>query len=343
MASQRRKVLRPQQVAVYHTYNRCAAQAFRLDPDGKDTRLIWVQDLMQLLTQVFAVEILFDAVMANHFHMILRTRPDIVARWSDEEVVRRWLTISKLKRNGASHLVEPTQAQIEAELQKSDRVAKLRKRLSHPSWFMGTFAENLSRRVNAADGTTGTIWEDRYQCTLLDTIVALILCALYVDLNPIRAGRAQAPEEAEYTSAFDRIVSFKMEQQIDRADANAVRRFEETRPDGWLAPLTLDDTKPADAPEFFRSATGRRPSDKGSLEGFSISHYVQLLDRTGRQLRGEPCGAIPDHLPPILDRLGIGENQLAEAVTRPTPVMVGHRLARRHRMDQIPTVCPTVV
>jgi len=32
------------------------------------------------------------AVLANQFHVILRNRPDVVARWDDTEVARRWLS-----------------------------------------------------------------------------------------------------------------------------------------------------------------------------------------------------------------------------------------------------------
>jgi len=39
------------------------------------------------------VEIATFAVMSNHFHVILRNRPDVVAHWSDQEVARQWLAI----------------------------------------------------------------------------------------------------------------------------------------------------------------------------------------------------------------------------------------------------------
>ena len=33
--------------------------------------------------------------------------------------------------------------------------------------------------------------------------------------------------------------------------------------------------------------------------------YIMLLDWTGRELRADTPGAIPEHLAPILERLGI--------------------------------------
>ena len=36
-----------------------------------------------------------------------------------------------------------------------------------------------------------------------------------------------------------------------------------------------------------------------------LSTYLQLVDWTGRQLRRGKVGAIPDHLAPILERIGL--------------------------------------
>jgi hypothetical protein len=43
-------------------------------------------------------------------------------------------------------------------------------------------------------------------------------------------------------------------------------------------------------------------------------HYVMLLDWTGRELHAEKRGAIPDHLAPMVDRLGINRSNWVETV-----------------------------
>ena len=45
--------------------------------------------------------------MSNHLHQILRNRPDVCARWSDEEVAIRWLRVFPGRRL-EEHLAEPT-------------------------------------------------------------------------------------------------------------------------------------------------------------------------------------------------------------------------------------------
>jgi hypothetical protein len=56
-----------------------------------------------------------------------------------------------------------------------------------------------------------------------------------------------------------------------------------------------------------------RASDQGFLP-IETEHYVMLLDWTGRQLQADKLGAIPDHLAPILDRLGVNRSIWVETV-----------------------------
>ncbi|QDT05818.1 hypothetical protein K227x_42230 [Rubripirellula lacrimiformis] len=54
-------------------------------------------------------------------------------------------------------------------------------------------------------------------------------------------------------------------------------------------------------------SSGRRASTKGFL-AISMASYLELLDWTGRQIRSDKVGSIPDHLAPILTRIGL-DNQ----------------------------------
>jgi hypothetical protein len=56
-----------------------------------------------------------------------------------------------------------------------------------------------------------------------------------------------------------------------------------------------------------------RASDQGFLP-IQVEHYVMLLDWTGRELRTDKRGAIPDHLAPIVDRLGLNRSNWVETV-----------------------------
>jgi REP element-mobilizing transposase RayT len=208
-ACPRAHIVRSGEVGVYHCWNRCVRRAFLCGHDpltGKDFdyRRGWLQSQEQILARLFAVEIAFHAEMSNHVHLVLRSRPDVVEHWSDDEVVRRWLKITRLKRGQDKEPAEPTEAQLQEQLARQGRVAQLRRRLWSVSWFMGALCENIARRSNDEDRCRGKFWESRYGCRDLADEAAILVAGIYVDLNPIRAGEAQRPDEACHSSAYDR-------------------------------------------------------------------------------------------------------------------------------------------
>ena len=100
----RGEIVRDGEVGVYHCYSRCVrrAQLCGNDPvTGKDFeyRRDWICQFEEALAGLFGIEVAFHGELSNHIHLILRSRPDVVALWSDKEVARRWLTISHLVRS----------------------------------------------------------------------------------------------------------------------------------------------------------------------------------------------------------------------------------------------------
>jgi len=93
-------------------------------------------------------------------------------------------------------------AEIEAVLEAAE---VYRTRLHDLSWFMRTRNEDIARRANAEDGVKGRFWEGRFKSQALLDEPALLAALAYVDLNPIRAGIAETPEDSDYTSIQDRI------------------------------------------------------------------------------------------------------------------------------------------
>ena len=97
----RKKLLLRDQVQVVHCYPRCVRREFLAGVDpltGKDFsyRRDWTRDLLVQQAALFGIETGFHVQMSNHFHLVLRTRPDVVGRWSKEKVVRNWLKIANL-------------------------------------------------------------------------------------------------------------------------------------------------------------------------------------------------------------------------------------------------------
>ena len=130
---------------------------------------------------------------------------------------------------------------------------------------------------------------------------------MYVDLNPIRAGKAETPEASQYTSAYERIQSLRR-RQTDRPvsigpTVSSTDEQAAAEADLWLSPISLAAADVAlDAAIPGNPFPARRASNRGFLS-LALGEYLQLLDWTGRQLRSDQRGTIPDQLPPILARL----------------------------------------
>lgn len=66
---------------------------------------------MQALASVFAVDVPAYAVLSNHMHQILLSRPDVVSYCSDQEVAIRRLKVFP-GRGLEGHQAEPTGSNV---------------------------------------------------------------------------------------------------------------------------------------------------------------------------------------------------------------------------------------
>ena len=134
------------------------------------------------------------------------------AGYRDEEVAKRWWQLFPLGKNKDKTPAVPTESELKMWMTPA-RSKQLRTRLSDISWWMRALAEPIARRSNIEDKCTGRFWEGRYKCQKLADETAILACSAYVDLNPVRAGVADAPEKSPYTSVYERVASEKAEQK----------------------------------------------------------------------------------------------------------------------------------
>jgi hypothetical protein len=107
----------------------------------------WIRQRIEKLASVFGTDVLAYAILSNHLHVILRSRPDVVATWSDRQVALRWLQIFPGKRI-EEQLGDPTTADVESLANNPERMAVIRLRLSDISWFMKALSEPIARFAN---------------------------------------------------------------------------------------------------------------------------------------------------------------------------------------------------
>ena len=320
MALPRSKYVQDGQEGVYHCFSRCVRRAFLygFDPLTRrdfSHRKAWLVDRLRYLAAIFAIEVCAYAVMENHYHTILRTRPDIVALWSDREVAIRWLTLFPRHRGMGGAAIPPPEQEICALADCPDRIAKLRQRLSSLSWFMGRLNEFIARAANKEDDVKGRFWESRFKCQALLDEAAIAACMVYVDLNPIRAGQAATPEESDFTSIQARIHAWQQETMPKAAVP------------GEAVPDMHSDKFPNPIPAMDHSLDGAAlsaswlcpihsdPQRRGILP-MSTVEYFDLVDISGRMMRSDKRGAIDVDLAPILMRIGANPDAWIETISR---------------------------
>ncbi len=94
----RAELFDPNEVCIVHCVQRCVRRAFLAGEDpvsGKNYEFLreWIRERLECIASIFGVDVLTYAILSNHMHVILRTRPDVVSTWSDQEIARRWLSL----------------------------------------------------------------------------------------------------------------------------------------------------------------------------------------------------------------------------------------------------------
>ncbi|WP_231612689.1 transposase, partial [Novipirellula galeiformis] len=304
----RSEVFDPGEIAIAHICSRTVRRCFLMGNDpftGKnfDHRKEWIEQYLTHFANCFGVDLLAFALLSNHVHLILRTRPDVVATWSDNEVARRWMMICPHRRGPDGQPLPPTEAEIRSIAGCPVKCDEIRKRLSSISWWMRLLCQRVAMRANHEDEESGHFFQDRFHATRIVDEASLLACAAYVDLNPIRAAMAKTLEQSDHTSVQRRIESITSDR--DEVVPAAKRR------DRFLAPVSIDERSDEIGPCVSRS--GKRCSDKGFLP-MSLEDYLETLDWTARQIAPGKYGRTPADVPPVLRRLGLDTKTWCELV-----------------------------
>ncbi|MFT5413651.1 MAG: putative transposase [Verrucomicrobiales bacterium] len=141
--------------------------------------------------------------MGNHLHLLMEvpdkegaldgwTDDDVLAKlsvFSDEFSTRMLLgELEMFRKNGHEKGV--------AEIAE-----RVRRRLFDLSLFMKELKQRMTLAFNYTHERRGTLWEGRFKCSLIEpSAEALRAVAAYIDLNPVRAGLAERPEDYRWCS-----------------------------------------------------------------------------------------------------------------------------------------------
>lgn len=127
-------------------------------------------------------------------HVIQRgiDRQPIFRDASDHEFMRALLAEQALEARVELHayVLMPNHFHLLATPPQADALARM----------MQGIGRRYVRHFNSRAGRTGTLWEGRYRCALLQPGASLLDAMVYLDLNPVRAGLVEAPAQYPWSS-----------------------------------------------------------------------------------------------------------------------------------------------
>lgn len=170
----------------YHLCARVAGpkDAFPLDNKLCRRRII---DLIQLFSKVYCCSVLGFSIMGNHYHLFI---------WMDE----RYQIPRKDLRKRAEILY---QSSVLDGWQRSDW-ARFETRVFDVSELMRSLQSSIARWFNHTFNRRGRFWADRFKSTMFTEYKDALDCLLYIELNAVRAGLVERPEEYDGCSLYYR-------------------------------------------------------------------------------------------------------------------------------------------
>jgi len=247
------------QTAVYHVMSRTALDGFPLEAFEKDFLL----ELVKRMAGLFFTEVYGFALMGNHFHLLVKMIPE--DRYSDEEVKERLELFYGEKKGTVG----------------DGQLPFIRQKLASISELVREIKVNFTRFYNKRHGRRGYFWGDRFKSVIVEKGETLINCLAYIDLNPVRAGIVEKPEDYRWnslgyhiqTNNKDRFLStdFGLNAFNVKSEKERVRRYRayvyET---GAILPSDKQYTK----------AIGEKVVAKERKRDFEISRADRFLYRT---------------------------------------------------------------
>jgi putative transposase len=197
----------------YHIMSRTALEGYPMDDVDKD---FFVEQVVKL-SKLYFVEVLGFCCMCNHFHLLVRMRPDTSCSGEDLK-----------KRLTAFYNKTPA-------FYEDGQLPFFREKLTNLSEYVREIKVRFARHYNKRHGRRGYFWGDRFKSLIVENGETLVNCLAYIDLNPVRAGLVSRPEDYRWNSIGYHVQSnnrydflsldFGLRQFGDMKDEERLRRY----------------------------------------------------------------------------------------------------------------------
>ena len=165
--------------ATYHVISRTALPGFVLGDLEKDHLLA----LARKLSRVYFAEVLGFCLMGTHFHLVVRMHTGEGV--GDDELHARF---RRYYGEDSKRVLLDGQLPL------------FRQKWASLSEFVKDLKQSFSRWYNRTHHRRGFFWGERFKSVLVEDGDTLVNCLAYVDLNPVRAGLVDRPEDYRWSS-----------------------------------------------------------------------------------------------------------------------------------------------
>jgi len=172
-----RRLVNVGEKTAYHIMSRTALDGFPFGDVEKDALV----KITRKFSRLFFVEVFGFCIMGNHFHLLIQMIPE--HNFDDEEIRKRCKT----------HYGDDFEV-------SDEQIAGYRDKLSSLANYIKEIKQAFSCYYNQRNNRRGTLWGDRFKSVIVENGETLINCLAYIDLNPLRAGLVELPEQYRWNS-----------------------------------------------------------------------------------------------------------------------------------------------
>ena len=181
-----REFFKPRNDGVYlHVYNRTVTLGHLDFPFSKDEKHM-LRFIAEKFLIKYNIELISLVVMGNHFHMLIYCPPH---KMKQEDACK---SFNKLHEKKFVKPIPLEDKRIISIVENSNNISEYMREVQgeFSKWF------NRSRPYKRK----GSLWEARFKSQLIESDVYLWGCMKYLEMNPVRAGITENPEEYSFSS-----------------------------------------------------------------------------------------------------------------------------------------------
>jgi REP element-mobilizing transposase RayT len=275
MRTGRLKAPKEHEEAYYHCVSRVVDRQFIFGDEEKEMFV----SMMRKYERFFGVRVMTYCVMSNHFHILVEVpkRPEVMP--CDDEL------LAEIKRIYSVEAFVQVRWQLEQfrKIGAHEAAEALResffKRMWDVSFFMKALKQRFSAWYNKKAARRGTLWEQRFRSVLVQSGDALMTMAAYIDLNPIRAGMVELPEDYRWSGYAEAMAG-------RRTAKSALKAIVETHS---RRPMTGDEAMAKYRELIYGEGEASAPAQNGGpvRKGMSRERVKEVIETKGKLSRME--------------------------------------------------------